>query len=332
MAILFMGGEDIDFTAFLGASYPTAGNGRSRPGFARGSLSVTGGGDDLANRIMGTFAAPSSAFWLATRTYFTFLGTTGNWRTFLALYEGGTPRIGVQMQSLTRLVRFVIFDASGNPGAVAATSVPAVQGEGLQRLDLQVVHGTSGRLNLYVNGVSVLDWSGSTVIGTQAPITDFGLASAADSSVIQTDWSEIIAIERDSRTLSLKTNGPVATAQGHQWLGDQSDVNEVVANKDTMLTTTAVNQSARFTIDPMPAGNYAVRGFKVGALAVAGINGPQSIALGVGTNGSDSLGPAQPLDTGWTPVSQTFETNPVTNAPWTTAEINAVQIEAQSRT
>ena len=330
MAILFMGGEELDFARLYGNAFTTASTtGTFRPAYARAALACRGDGGSAAR---GDFKMSSGNFWFTGRMYAdATVWIDSGWTAFLHFSSGSFKRLGLEINGTTRFVRLVTYDNSGNPSTLAQSSESFIQSINLHRIDVQVAYSTSGRVRFFFNQVPFLDFSGDVTSGGATNLTSFTVNTINNNAARATYWSEMIVAERDTRTLSLRTHAPVATATGHEWLGTQADVGEITADEATMITTEEADKEAKFTVAQLPAGNFAVRAFSVSAYAARGATGPSAIQLGVGSNGNDGFSTDKLLDTGWTHASEIFETNPVTGNSWTINEINAIEITAKSR-
>lgn len=329
MAILFMGGEELDFERLYGSAATSVSAATFRSGFARASLMCPG---LMGSAARGLFTQPSANFWFTARIHAdATVWIDSGWTTFLTFSDGLVKRLGFQVNGTTRALRVVKWDDGGNPFVLTGTSESFIQSIALHRIDVQITYGTTGRIRFYFNQVQFADFTGDITSGSTTTLNSFTVSTMNNSDSRATYYSEIIAAERDTRTLSLRTHAPVATSTGHEWLGSQSDVAEITLNETTMITTEEADKLAKFTVNSLPAGNFSVRAFSVAAYAARGSTGPQGIQLGVGTNGTDSFSATKTLDTGWTRISQIFETNPVTNTVWTINEVNSIEITAKSK-
>lgn len=333
MAILFMGGEEIDFDRFYNnVTINTSTSSEFfRTDFARCAVNPAGGGE-FENRAYARLTQASSSFWFTARAAVDFstdfLPPAGEYRSFISFSDGTNRRLAIKLDR-NRILRASAY--SGSTETVLATGTESAFAlPGLVRIDVQVSYGASGRIRVFVNQIPFIDYTGNILAGGSTTLDGFSIGSF-NTGFSGTSWSEIIVADQDTRTLSLKTQAPVATATGHAWLGSQTDINEVRLDESNMITTDTLDTVAKFTVGPLPAGNYAVRGFKVSAWAAKGPTGPGRLNLGVTTNGEDKFGPDLPLDTGWGKVSQTFDLNPSTGTAWTQNEINAIQIAAKSK-
>lgn len=329
MAMLFMGGEDIDFDRFInGVALATDGN-SYRSAFARCSILVPGGGGEMSAYAAGHFTAPATNFWVTGRVLLPVQSQyNATPKGLIAVTAAGSAALTVQAKPDLTLQ---LVNAAGT--VLATSAQPALSSAGgLQRIDVQVVYAVQGRVRVFVNQVPYIDFSGDVTSATVTALDGLWLGSPLYTQFTGVFWSEIIAATRDTRTLSLKTHAPVATAAGHAWLGNQTDVGEIALDESTMITTDQVNQPAKFTVSPLPPGNFAVQAFKVATWAARGGTGPAHIDLGVNVGNTDFYSPDQSLDTGFAAVSQIYDYNPVTNQTWSVNDIASIEIIAKSKT
>lgn len=327
MAILFMGGEEIDFTPFGTVGTSTA-SGSFRSDFARCSLRICGG-PSLGNRAYGAFTRGSSGFWISARISTPTQGLiAAPGLPLIALYRGQDAILAITMDD-DRVYHLGVWEDQATFTVLA--SATSSQPVGLHKIDLQVEYGSPGVARLYVNQVLVIEYTGNGMqVGSGVELDGFALASpAADSS--ETYWSEVISAERDTRTMMLKTHAPVTTAADSEWTGTHSDIDDIGINETDGITSNTADQVAMFGVSDLLNGNLAIRGFKVSGYAARGEVGPTHIELGIRTDSTMAFSAPFALDTGWSRVGHIFEINPVTNAAWTVADINDIEIGVRSK-
>jgi hypothetical protein len=326
MAILFMGGEEIDFSPLGTVSTGTNGN-NFRGDYARCTLDVAGG-TSLGNGWQGVFTQPSASFWLGARLLMPQGGLPADpGQPLLAFLDGAQKRVGLSLDG-NRALSLGIWDDSNMYTKLAMS--PPSQPTTLMKLDVQVIYGTQATVNVYVNQVQVLSYTGTALVtGASTSLSAFVLSSPSTTDAAC--WSEVIAAERDTRTLMLKTHVPATDAQGNQWAGTHGDIDEVGIDEADGISTNAPEQVSMFGVNALPPGNLAVRGFKVSGYAARGDSGPAHLDLGVTTANAVAFSTDLAIDTGWTRIGNIWETNPVTGLSWTQADINAIQIGVRSR-
>lgn len=327
MAILFMGGEQIDFSPLGTTSIVTTGGGLYRADYARCALVVGASNTSLGNAYRAPFTAASANFWLGARVSIPNTNLAADpGRPFLGFYDGSALRLGLLMD-VNRAIHIGVYDDASLFTKIAS-SAPS-QPTGLFKLDVSITYGATSTLRVFVNQTEVISFSGTGVPrNNSASLSAFALSSASTDG---TAWSEIVVAERDTRTLMLKTHAPTTTGTGSQWTGTYADIDEVGIDEADGISTSTADQVSTFGIDDLPAGNLAVRGFKVAGYAARGEVGPSKLDLAVKTNNDTAFSSDLAVDTGWTRLGWIWENNPVTNQAWTIEEINGLEIGVKSR-
>lgn len=325
MAFLFIGGEDVDFATTKWRTY-TATDGVYRTTYARCALysdNDVSTGEDV-NPLRGALAAPSTSFWLGLRLW---IGAVQNptGQSFIAFYAGATKVLSLRLTS-SNLVEIVLW--SGASATVLATSTAALDRGVLAKLDVNLTYAASGTVNVYLGGTLLVGYTGDTTVGGSTAIDGFAFFRPGISSF---GVSEVVAATRDTRTLSLKTHTPNALGTGSTWEGTYADIDEPAANESDVVYSATAEQIFSTKIDDLPSGNFTIRAVKVAGSGSRGEAGPQSVQLGVFNGTTDAYGASKPLDTGWTKVSETFETNPTTGGNWTAAAVNDLEIRLKSK-
>lgn len=330
MTYLFLGAEDTDFiTPVYDWTWQTF---NYRSGFARSCIQVYANSSQSWVECPFNNGATSSSLWTTMRYYMDQYQYAAN-RPLVAFFNGSTRRITINMDATGYLRVYTLNDTGTATELVNSLPTQFLATSVLTKVDIQVNYSATGWVRMYLNSTLIYEFVGNTIAAgsTVTNFTKFGFSNPNNGSGSMY-YSEIIVAERDTRTLSLYTLIPNGNGSGNQWQGSYTDIDETRANETDVVSTTAVDQSAFFDIQDIPAGNYAVQAIKVTAQATRGITGPANIQLGVRSAGNVSLSPNKPLDTGWTKISETFETNPNTGVAWTLSEINALQIAARSKT
>jgi hypothetical protein len=145
-------------------------------------------------------------------------------------------------------------------------------------------------------------------------------------------YSEIIVADEDTRSLALVTLAPNAAGTTQQWTGAFTDVNETGVNDATYNVTNVTLQDQQYNLIDLPAGSFVVKNVMVSARAntSAGSVATQ-VALGVRSGTTVSVGAAQTAGVTYATFTQFIGPNdPNTGAPWTTAAINALQLNLRS--
>lgn len=334
MTILFCGGELDDFVLTDAPTHSTNST-YFRTAYARAAMTCSNSG---TVGLAASFTA-SSAFSVTFQGLHDAPVGYGT-NPFLSLRTGGSARLRLRYASSggSTSNRPVILESvtSGGVATTLATSVTTLPDDIRRRWDVIVDYQVSGRVRVYIDGVSLIDYSGDVTASSATTLDSLFLACQSTSSSNNVNqYSEVIVSTQDSRTLSLVTMVPNAAGTTSAWTGAYTDVDELTAADVDVLTSATALQVTSVNTTGMPSGwsNLTVTAVKVVASAARGSTGPSKLALGVRTNASDSFPTATTLDTGFSAAVATYyELNPVTGVGWTTTEIDALQIALRSET
>lgn len=330
MAFLFIGGELEDFTNVGSVTFDTS-TIYNRSAYSRGAVYMQGGNTNFAK---ASFTAASS-IWLTFRLY-TLLTSTTTYPV-VVLTSGGNARLQFRWTagSVWQLEKFdgttttVLATATGGP-TMGTTGSPA-------KFDIQVIYGTSGTVKVYGDQVLYLTYTGDTTAGGATTLdgVTFQNPSGGTTTGTRHVYSEIIVADQDTRPLSVKTLAPNAAGDVTAWTsGAYTDIDETTASDTDLLISETANQVLTVNCTGMPTGGsgLSVRAVKSVAYACRGGSGPSKLALGVRQSSTNSFATAVTLDTGYGAVSQTWTTNPVTSAVFTSTEIDNLQLAYRSET
>lgn len=202
--------------------------------------------------------------------------------------------------------------------------------EGGDRLDLYFSGlGVSENVKLYHNGTLIIDFTGDVSQSSMSLLDCVYLRGGHSMFGNMTHFSQIIVADEDTRLMSLKTLVPNAAGDLNEWSGLYTDVDEgYLSDADTIYTTEG-SKSVQLNLTGMPTGNFNVKAVKVIGRAADG-TGVLDIKAGVKTNSVVHLGDQKGLEGAWKSVEEMFNTNPETANPFTSGEIDALQIAFQS--
>lgn len=340
MTYLFIGAEDTDFVMpITNWTWYTSAGTYSRSTITRGAHVLYGSQSQSA--IEGNFIAASSSFWFTCRLYYELPSASSGpgGRPFLIFSNGTNKRIAIGMDQ-TQVVRVYRYDALGALEELAnGMTAGSTAYNTVTKFDVQIAMGNPGLIRVYATSSSavpptlIYEYTGqTTVAGQPTTINKVGLTNPNIVSNYFYYYSEVIAAERDTRTLSLYSLRPSSTGSGNQWTGSASDIDDDIANGTDVISTTAADRDAFFELTDLPTGNYSVQAVKVSSQGARGATGPTGLQIGLRANGTTSLGTINAMDTTWTKQGEYFEVNPGTGLVWTPADINAMQVAARSKT
>ena len=181
----------------------------------------------------------------------------------------------------------------------------------------------------------VKDWATSAYTGDvsvpgMAAFDSIFLGFYRNISGMSDGVSEIIVSDADTRAMSLQTLAPAGPGTVSSWSGAYTDLNEIVINDATIVTTNTPGLDWECTLPPL-VGPLGVRCLKIAARAsVPAGSTATKVGLGVLTNTVIEPGAPQSPTVAWETLERYMTLNPVTGQPWTVAEMNALQLNLRS--
>lgn len=331
MAILWCGGEDIDFPNGSAMSIPTSA-GYFRSGFARCALC---GPNSLPNMSQSTLfpGGGITSGWLRFYSYMNFGGGVG---FCIGFGKSGTTSalgIGITNSGGSALVQIGKV-TSGSFASFVNTSVTM---GGLQRWDIQMInYGATGTINVYLNGALGGTYTGNiSVTGVSSWDSVFFGGNFNNSS--SPAYSEFIV--SDQTTLGLQglvTLAPSGNGTSQQWSNPAyTNFNPTTINDANTSYTNTTGQDEQATINGLPSGNFSIPCIKTVARASA-TSGASSTNLKIGFNNTNNStvaeGATHALSTVMTPYEDYFTTDPTSSGgtgPWG-ASMSGYQLELRS--
>ena len=340
MNILWAGGEDIDWVTLGSLSVDTT-SGHFRSGWARCDIQMTNTNGTAQARSFPFNGGAVTSAWLSIHAYFVSnstatesillagFGSSGS-NSFLALTVAAANPSQIALSSYNGTTQTQLAVESG-------TSITALNTYGGGKLDIQVSNlGASSTVNVYLNNNLIISYSGSTVITGLTNFDTVILGAYGGGSSTSWSWSEFIVADSDTRallglnTLALTGAGTTTTWTNNTYTNingvNHSDANPTYAN------TTAKDQE--YTVGTVQPTVYSVIAVAQNArLATPTGSTPTHVKLGYGSSGTGyfGTGAAKTPGVGFSWFQQIDGTNPITAAPWVSADLAApLQVDIQS--
>ena len=328
MAVLWAGGEDIDFPSGTAINVDTGGH--YRTGYARCSMwHNTNPGYTQSYPFKG--GAVTSA-WLSCQYAGNDNGTGYTNPTVIGFGKSGTNKglyIGVPNSFKLSIVKF-----DGTTATTLATQTGSSEPEGTpppMRLDMQVIsYGATATVNVYLAGALIITYTGDVTV---SGMTNFDCVALGRNGTTVHWLSEIIVADESTLNWAgLVTMSPTGAGTTDAWSGAYTDVNEISVNNATSINSSTTGQDEQFNLTDLPAGTFNIKGVVCTAnAAVSTGTAPTKIALGFNSGGSVAVATAQsPSLTVFAPITEIFATNPVTSVAFTQSEMNALQINLRA--
>jgi len=321
MAILWCGGEDIDFS-YLSGYGPDSTAGTFRSGYARYSM----GGAAAAGIAKSVQFSGISSGWLGCMAYF---GDTVSGRCKIGFADLSTGKGIFVSGSATNKLAIAKWDGSSlsTLASEASTSASA----SLKKLDLQIINynTASGTANLYYDRILLATYTGDMRI---SGITEFNsIIAKADGSGGRQSYSEIIIADADTRSFSMVTHYPNAAGDTLDWTGAYGNLDEeTISDADLAYNNTDGNR-ALYNLSNLPTGSFSIIAVKAVVRALASADSsPKTLNLGIKSGTTVNVSDNKTLTTSWDTYSRLMSTNPCTGSPFTPTEVDALQIALES--
>lgn len=312
MAIIWCGGEDIDFPNGATVINDNASYNR-RSSYSRVSIYRNSG--IMKSSIFSCGEITSG--WLS----FYYSGTTPPY------YMGGFGKSGTNNCILTGLNdtgKILLYKYDGVTFTLLATGVNT--NADLCKVDLYFSNYTfSSNVKVYVNGILEIDYTGDI---TFSGVTGFD--SVFSRNTASCPLSEFIVADEDTRSMSLVTLYPNAAGDTNDWAGAYTDIDETIQSDADIIYDATQNHDFQCGLSDTPAGTFVVKAVKEIVRATKGASGPSHIQLGIKSGGTIDVAAEQDLDAVFTSVERLMQQNPVTSNNFTTSELDALQLNLRT--
>lgn len=327
----FVGGEDeCHYQVGGGTITTTATNYRStsvpplQP-FARCALALpTSGKPEIYWASLLAYTGTPSTFWWSGRFVSNAISSIGGTNATLVKFVDalGFVRLRLRVSAAAAPPTIIAekVNTAGSATALTNTLAPwgiVSSGSGLSdKVDIFWDNQASGTLNVYLNGVRVIAFTGDTTTETTA-ITGHQISNCWGLSSMS--WSEIICSDTDTRSMSLQTLQPVANGNTHNFdTGSPAaaNVNETTLNDTTLDGSTTAGQIDQYTIPALVSGTYTIMDVIMSARFQIGTSGPTKVDLGVRSTSTDYWSSDFTGGVFWQCIQYHWLTDPATSVTW----------------
>lgn len=283
MAILWCGGEEIDFRAGVATPLTTATATNRRAAYSRVAMGASGTTSEICKGTPFPGGAVTSC-WLSMQvvpsTYVNYRG--------VGLGRSGSNSglfLGAASSSSTKAT---LWKFDGTTWTQLAQESGGTLGNTIRRLDMQVIgYGAAGTVNVYIDGTLLFTYSGDLSVSGITNLDSVYLVGASQAGGGPWYVSEVIVANEDTRLMSLYTLAPTGAGEANAWNGSYASIDEATTDDTDVVFTDTAERDAQFALSDLPAGTFMVKAAKVVARAAKGATGIGSLALGqkVGMSG-----------------------------------------------
>jgi hypothetical protein len=326
MSILWVGGEDLDFPNGNSLTVSTT-SGNRRTSYSRCDISNHSSGVVATARSLPFVGGAITSAWLHAQVLaqsFTSARYLG-----LALNSVGNSGLYVGTDATTGN-KTALWKLDGSTWTSLATETgTSISNGAINQIDMNVASfGASATVTVYVNGVLVITYSGSTTITS---VTSLDCVAIMANSLNGYSISEIIVADADTRALSLMTMAPNAAGDTNNWTNAYTNINPTTINDSNVIFVNTTGQDFEANLTDLASGTFSIQAVKVAARAeVTAGSTPTGIKLGVKTGGTVNVDTAHTLTSSFATYERLMAVNPVTSAAWAQSDMNALQMDLQS--
>lgn len=262
---------------------------------------------------------------ILTEGWFHFVhawNTTANHSIYEILNSAGTSVVRLWQVTSTGYIRPEYWN--GSAWVTTAALFPSPAGFAKNEMDIHVVCGAAGYIEVYINNELA-----STITGLNAAVNNLAFITPRSSTANQYQSQHLVS---DQNTVGAKVQDLVinANATYTAWSGDYTAVVEIGLNDATMISSSTLGDKESFNAADitLPSG-YAVSSLWFSARGRLNSGSPGNFKALVrigGTDYSPSYNFGGLTSAAYGPSLAAFTVDPSTSAAWTAANVNAAEL------
>lgn len=242
---------------------------------------------------------------------------------------------GSSSLSGTAAMQLEFLDATG--AAYTAVDAPFnVPIDIFHTFDLHVkLHGSTGVIELYMDGNLVADFSGNTAPSAAAAdgmsiLALRGSQNNVGASAYGIVWSEVIVADENTLDWRLAELIPTGAGANSGWAGAYTDVDEITLPSTgdlDMITAAANDLKSTYVMGDISGSISGMSIVAVGVVARArkGTTGPQHVRGVVRISGTDYETADVSPEIALAPTFMVWDTNPATSGAWAISAVNGAE-------
>ncbi len=332
MGSLWIGGEDICFPNGAAGNYYSSG-GAYRTDYARCSIYAP----SWETGLMKSTTFPGGAItsgWIGCRLYVS-VGSAGAINGIIGLGLSGTNKgifIGIDASNPPKLT---LAKWDGSTLTVLATATATMSFNAIHKIDLNLItYSASGRIVVYCDATSVIDYSGDVTISGVSNFDSVFLSNtaAANWGNEKAHISEIVVADADTRTGSVVTHASNGAGDGNSWTGGYTDIDELLVNDVDQIYDNVVDHDFQCALSDCPSGSFSVKGLMIFARAQKTADAtPTKLKIGIKSDGAVNVDAGSSLtNLTWETKARLMAVNPITGTAWNTDLLNALQLDLRA--
>lgn len=337
MAIIWCGGEDIDFSLLPNQYNMVTTAGHYRPQFSRYALQIINL-DYLEFMQSSPFQASVTSAWMSAQ----IVANTGGGGYMPLLVFSNTlysnECLGVFISAGSSQFYIGMISGNGVFRQLSNNTSYSIASNTLYRVDIQLVnYSSSGSINLYVNGTLYTTYTGNLLLPNSQNFNCLGLSGYNNGGPIQ--LSEIIVSTTPTFDIQgLVTVAPSGNGNIQNWLNPNwSNLANVQINDANSIYVNIPDQDTQYKLsNTWPTGDFVIDtvAIKVRDMATLNSNTGNIQAGFANIGGNLSLGNVELAPFAFTyPNEWYFSTDPTSlngAAPWGNTNISSYQLDIRS--
>lgn len=319
MAILWCGGEDIDFEV-IDLDSISESDAYRRSNYSRCSFQVASSSTGYSYPFQG---GEITSAWVSSQLYRTM--ATGVRIFGLGKKVEGVLK-GIYVGCNNEKIELYTHDGT--------TSTLLVQESGgsfttniMHKIDLCISNYNdtiNGNAKIYIDGILVIDYTGDLTVSGVSALDRFCIKAGK-----YIYCSEFIVANTDTRNLSLVTNYPNAEGGQSDWTGFYRNIDESLADDADLIYDNTDGHRSMFGLSNLPEGQFSILCVKeVARICRSSDSTPTKIRMGI--SGEAEISGEYSLDTVWRSYERYMAINPVTSSSFISGEINNMQFVIES--
>lgn len=192
---------------------------------------------------------------------------------------------------------------------------------------------TNGRLQIWINGVSVFNFTGDTIGGSLGQAAKIHFQSMGVNSDNYGRYSGVLVADTDTRAMRLVQRLPTGNGAQTGWTGDYTSIDETGVNDADFITSASVGDTETFTFADLPSefANSPIAAVVLSGRMQGSLTSPTALR-GIARIGTTDYEEdvSNPMTTSYGPTQIIFPLNPSNVAEWTASDINAAEFGFKS--
>ncbi len=238
----------------------------------------------------------------------------------------------VQITVAVNSTNQIVVYRGGTSGVALAVSVEALTIGVWYYLEIEFrVDNPAGYIRVYANGGEIINYAGNTVGAGDSVVGRIGLFGSSSTTTVIDDVYAIDTLDRlgEARVQTVRPSADTATKNFTPNAGTDnfSRVNELLVDGDTSyVSSSTVGHEDLYALEDLGVAPESIFAVQVRVVARKDDAATRVLKSVLKSGATTTLGSDFFLSSSYTAHVDVYDTNPDTAAPWTKADIDALQV------